>query len=407
MRSTVVRALLAAATLLALGYLPEAKAQTFQILYSFPGGLNGAGPTGSLVMDSSNNLLGTTTNGGDTGCGSYIGCGVVYKLSLSGAESTLTSFHKLPDAQYPLAGVIWNGGHYYGTTETGGTGGGFGTVFSVTPGGSRSILYSFQGSADGQLPFSGLTRDQSGSLYGTTEYGGSYTTCTTYGCGTVYKVDKNGNHTVLHAFTGLDGAYPFGGVIGDAAGNLYGTTQSGGSGPCTGGCGVVFKLDTAGNETVLYNFQGYPTDGVGPTTTLVTDPEGNFYGTTYGGGTDGEGTIFKLSPQGLLTTLHNFSARRDGGAPSMGVIRDSRGNLYGTTYFGGSTSCGLHEHGCGVVYRLTPTGQFIVLHLFVGGPSDGENPTWGNLLLDSSGNLYGVATSGGAYSSGVVFKITP
>jgi uncharacterized repeat protein (TIGR03803 family) len=261
-----------------------------------------------------------------------------------------------------------------------------------------NVLHSFNGS-DGANPDGGLVTDASGNIYGTTLGGGSS------GAGTVFKVDPSGNQTVRHSFSGSDGASPIGDLIMDASGNLYGTTGGGGS----WGAGTVFKLDPSGNETVLHSF-GF--DGDASPNGLVMDSSGNLYGTTAEGGTAGWGTVFKLDPSGNLTVLYSF----DGiyGGPTGGLIIDSSGNLYGTTGF--SDISGRHTFlSLGSVFRLDPSGNETVLHIFSTTTFEIRDDAYpsGGLIMDSSGNLYGT-TSGirglgpdYCWDYGTVFKLDP
>jgi len=199
-----------------------------------------------------------------------------------------------------------------------------------------SVLYNFGGAADGGDPYAGVIRDSSGNLYGTVGYGG-----TSY-AGGVYKADALGNETMLYSFTGgTDGNFPVGPLVRDNAGNLYGTTLYGGA-----SFGTVFKLDAGGNETVLHTFTGAP-DGASPSAGLISDATGNLYGTTDLGGLYGWGTVFRLDPAGNETVLHSFTNGEDGAVPLGGLIRDAQGGLYGTTYYGGA-------YGAGTVFKLTP-----------------------------------------------------
>jgi len=240
--------------------------------------------------------------------------------------------------------------------------------------------------------------DSAGNLYGTTEFGGAGSQ-TGLQEGVVFKLDPSGHETVLYSFTGLaDGGVPTPGSTRDTSGNLYGTTQAGGLGG-----GVVYKLDAAGRETVLYTFSGAP-NGFFPRAGVTPDSAGNLYGTTSGGGgvAGGEaGVVFKLSPAGDYTVLYTFSGGADGGNPVAGVVRDQAGNLYGTTQYGGRAGC--VATGCGVVYRVDPAGQETVLHTFTGG-SDGGDP-YAGVILDAAGNLYGTASAGGANGGGVLCRI--
>ena len=264
-----------------------------------------------------------------------------------------------------------------------------------------TVLYNFTGGADGGGPSGGLIRDAAGNLYGTAVYGG------TYGSGAVFKVDPAGNETVLDSFTGgTDGGYPSTGLIRDAAGNLYGTTSVFG----TYGVGVAFKLDPAGNETVLHAFTG-GADGGNPSAGLIRDSAGNLYGTTYQGGNTscfligGCGVAFKLDPAGNETVLHAFTGGADGSSPIAGLIRDAAGNLYGSTQYAGTG-------GFGVAFKMDPAGNETVPHSFTSG-TEGADPE-ADLVRDGAGNLYGTTRFGGdllhcngGNGCGVVFKLDP
>jgi uncharacterized repeat protein (TIGR03803 family) len=262
-----------------------------------------------------------------------------------------------------------------------------------------SVPHSFTGPPDGGIPYAGVVWDAQGNLYGTTSGGGA----SAYG--TVFKLDTTGNETVLYSFTGTgtDGLDPQGNLMRDAKGNLYGTTVQGGVG-CTAedGCGTVFKLDTAGKETVLHDFTGSP-DGSSSFSGLVRDTQGNLYGTTSGGGEPackfGCGTVFKLDKAGNEIVLYSFTGGTDGGSPYPGLVRDTQGNLYGTTAAGGDNAC---KNGCGIVFKLDATDHETVLYSFTGG-ADGLGPQ-GNLVRDAQGNLYGTS-GGGASGYGTVFKL--
>ncbi len=251
-------------------------------------------------------------------------------------------------------------------------------------------LYNFTGPTDGGYPYAGVVRDAAGNLYGTTYYGG------TSGYGTVFQVDKKGTETVLHNFTnGTDGGYPIAGLIRDEAGNLYGTTSSGGA----HNLGTVFKVNRKGTETVLHSFAGGSTDGCDPYQGVIQDKAGNFYGTTYACGASGGGTVFKLSKQGTLTLLHNFAGGpSDGTAPLYGsLLMDKTGNLYGVTEVGGTA-------GQGVLYKVNTKGTVRVLHNFVNAPTDGCYPL-GSVTMDKMNNIYGTTKSCGTSGAGVVWKV--
>jgi uncharacterized repeat protein (TIGR03803 family) len=307
------------------------------VLYSFDlRTANGFGQTtGPLISDSKGNLYGTTFIGqADAG----YGYGVVYKLDTEGHAAVLHNFTGGADGADPYGGVIRDSkGNLYGTANFGGAWGA-GVVFKIDTSRNLSVLYNFTGGSDGGYPLDHVTSDASGNLYGTTNGGG------VWGAGVVFKVDTSGNETPLYSFTGgADGGSPYGGVVSDAAGNLYGTTSSGGS----SGAGVVYMVDTSGNETVLYSFTG-GADGGGPLwVDLARDAAGNLYGTTSGGGASGAGVVFKVDASGDETPLYSFTGGADGGIPYAGVILAPNGNLYGTTAFGGQTNTG-------VVFSVTP-----------------------------------------------------
>jgi uncharacterized repeat protein (TIGR03803 family) len=251
------------------------------------------------------------------------------------------------------------------------------------------VLHTFNG-ANGANPAAVLVRDAAGNLYGTTSMGG-IGTCNRNSCGTAFKLDKTGKQIWLHRFNGTNGAGPQGGLLRDAAGNLFGTTVGGGtvSNNCGGGgCGVVFKLDGAGKETVLYKFTGTP-DGWGPGGSLAKDAAGNLYGTTGLGGAGDEGAAFKIDSTGKESVFFSFGFRTAASlaGPRGGVILDSAGNLYGTTD-------GDQNLIYGTAYKLNPTTHRVtVLHTFGTLANDGEYPD--GLIFDPHGNLYGTAFEGG------------
>jgi uncharacterized repeat protein (TIGR03803 family) len=267
-------------------------------------------------------------------------------------------------------------------------------VYKLDREGHETVLYSFTGGTDGAYPLAGLIQDSAGNFYGTTLDGGSA------GVGVVFKLDPMGHETVLHSFTGPDGRWPYSGVTFDSAGNLYGTTHSGG----TRG-GVVFKLDPAGNYTVLHDFT-YGADGGDPLGGVTLDSAGNLYGTTWSGGPpsgDYPGVVYKVDSSGNFSVVYTFTGFTDGGGSRSNVVLDSAGNLYGTTQYGGQGPCSYF--GCGVVFELDPSGHQTVLYSFLGG-ADGSEPGTG-LIRDVAGNLYGTTAYGGVAGSGVVYKLTP
>jgi len=386
----------------------SSRAQTLTTLYAFTGGTYGGNPTAGLVRDAKGNLYGTTVNGGT------YGNGTVFEVSAGGKGTVLHSFAGSPDGANPWAGLVRDGkGDLYGATYWGGTYGG-GTVFELTKKGTETVLYSFcslGGCDDGQSSFGGLVRDALGSLYGATNFGGAY------GYGTVFEVTPAGNETVLYNFQGSpDGGYPESPLFRDSKGNLYGTTMVGGVSGCDSyggyGCGTVFEVTPSGTETVLHSFGGPPNDGAGPDTGLVRDAKGNLYGTTTFGGAYNFGTVFKLTKKGAETVLHDFEGGpSDGQGPGAGLIRDKQGNFYGTTSVGGGSGGG---YGWGTIFKMAPDGIVTVLYSFTGG-ADGGYP-FGDLVMDEQGNLYGTTVYGGVAGSGcwssgpgcgTVFKLTP
>jgi len=392
-----MRALLAFALALTLAAAATtaAQAQTFTVLYSFTGGADGAYPYAGVILDKAGNLYGTTFQGGDLNkCPTYPGCGVAYKLDLSGKQTVLHTFTGSPDGQEPDFGNLLRdkAGNIHGTTVYGGNIAG--VVFKISTAGKETILHSFpQQPGDAECPQWGLIQGATGELYGTTFAGGT----SSYSAGTVFKISKAGKESVVHSFNLKDGFGPESTLVQDAAGNFYGTTNSGGS----IGYGTVFKISKTDKFSVLYNFKGAP-DGYLPSGPLVLDKAGNLYGTTYSGGNAnacpgfGCGLVFKLNKKGKETILHTF-IKTDGMFPQNGLLLDAAGNLYGTTWTGAA-----HENGN--IFKLDKAGKFTTLYDFTGG-TDGGYPFAG-LTQDKAGNFYGTASLGGG-GYGVVFKLTP
>jgi uncharacterized repeat protein (TIGR03803 family) len=270
------------------------------------------------------------------------------------------------------------------------------------------VLHTFHG-WNGAEPVGGLVRDAAGNIYGTTGVGGTGNCSGGTGCGTAFKLNNSGQQIWLHKFNGRDGAIPVAGLLRGSSGNLFGTTLEGGDLSCNSpyGCGTVFTLDKTGQkETVLHKFTGAP-DGWDPEAPLVRDGAGNLYGTTDHGGTDTQGTVFTIDTAGRETILHSFTGPPEGGGDGAfadaGVTRDAAGNLYGVTFAGGA-------YGAGAVYEVNSGGEEMLLYSFPGG-SDGAQPD-SVLLLDSSGNFYGTTENGGngqcgGTGCGVVFKLSP
>jgi len=322
-----------------------------------------------------------------------------------------------PDGSAPIALVQGVDGNFYGTTAGGGTNCGpygCGTVFKITPEGALTTLYSFcsqPSCTDGIYPYAGLVQATDGNFYGTTSQGGS-----NIHAGTVFKITPAGNFTTVYSFCTQtdcsDGNSPTGGLIQGTDGSLYGTTFTGGTGGaqyCESGCGTVFKISPNGTFTSLHQFTGYSFEGSGPDAGLVQGKNGNFYGTTkYGGAYDqcplgyGCGTVFEITPSGRLTTLHSFAGHPgDGATPYAGLVLTADGTLFGTTSSGGANDQG-------TAFKVTPAGDLQTIYNFCSQPncSDGVMPE-AALVWATDGNLYGVTPEGGAYGPGLIFKMTP
>jgi len=377
------------------------------ILHNFnKNGQDGVAPNGGLISDTAGNLYGTTTGGGTNRAGT------VFELMPNGdgtwTEKVLYSFNNNgADGAYPYGSLVFDSaGNLYGTTSQGGTRGS-GNVFELSPGSggiwTEKVLHSFNPSAGGgSQPLAGLILDPSGNIYGTTNQGG------TYGYGTVFELSpaSGGAWTanVLHSFGRLtDGTSPVAGVIRDAAGNLYGTTIAG----ALHGDGIVFELSPQGSswtEKILYAFAG-GTDASSPWGGLNFDPAGNLYGTTEYGGANNWGAIYKLTPQSsgswTESVLHSFNLDgSDGTSPVASMAIDSAGKLYGTASGGGMFHFG-------IVFELSLSGSTwteTVLHSF-GNGSDGANPQAG-VVADAAGHLYGTTVRGGSFEVGTVFEVT-
>jgi uncharacterized repeat protein (TIGR03803 family) len=415
---------LMATVILALGLAPGAWAQSkYKTLHRFTRGADGAYPTAGPLFDQAGNLYGTTAYGGNqSGCASGT-CGVVFKLTASSnggwKESVLYAFCPqsiCTDGSNPLSGVIFDAaGNLYGTSYTGG-GHYSGTVFELIPktggGWTESVLYSFtgfDGGGDGGNPYGGLIFDSSGNLYGTTSGYGKYNE------GTVFKLTPHSGggwtETVLYDFTGgNEGGGPYAGVISDAQGNLYGTTVGGGK----GAVGVVFRLSPSKKGvwqiSVLHSFTGGRDGGNPYAGSLIMDAAGSLYGTTSAGGAYRYGTVFKLTQSGgkwKESVLHSFANGRDGAVPYSGLVFDSVGNLYGTTVHGGDLGL-CSGNGCGVVFKLAPNSKGgwreTALHVFHDHPGASSNA---GVILDAAGDVYGTTFGDGPTTFGSVFEIMP
>ena len=378
------------------------------VLSNFQGEFpTGANPYAAPIRDAAGNMYGTACAGGSDpgqsgGYNSPPGAGTVYKIDVANVVYVLHSFSgDTTDGACPWGGLIRDSnGNLYGTA--GGGAHGVGIVFMLDPAGKETILYSFTGAADGAEPYSGVVRDAAGNLYGTALSGGTFNRACSFGCGVVYKLDASGNETTLYSFTGgADGGSPYSSVVLDSEGNLYGTASYSG----TADAGVVYKLDPAGNETVLYTFTG-GADGGRPYAGVVFDSAGNLYGTANEGGAARAGVVYKVDTAGDETVLYSFTGKNDGANPYAGVVRDAAGSLYGTAGGGSSTACSnpFMGSGCGVVYKLDPSGNETVLYSFTGG-ADGGSPLAG-VTLAAGGELIGATAEGGQVNAGVVYQVT-
>jgi uncharacterized repeat protein (TIGR03803 family) len=279
------------------------------------------------------------------------------------------------------------------------------------------VLFNGTDGSNSAYGYAGLVQGTDGYLYGTTPEGGANYACSAAGCGTVFRISPKGVLTTLYSFCSQsgcpDGATPFGGLVEGVDGDFYGTTAGGGSGCLQGGCGTVFKITRNGELTTLHSFDG--TDGEEPWGSLVLGGDGSFYGVTAVG-TIGFGTVFKVTPSGTLTSLYTFCVQSnctDGAIPEAGLVAGTDGYLYGTTAQGGIMSC-LHaqgELGCGTVFKITPSGTLTTLHRF--GLTDGAAP-FGALVQGLDGNYYGTTYLGGnkgcdygSNTCGTVFRMTP
>lgn len=355
---------------------------TFNSLVSFDG-TNGAAPRYmSLIQGVDGNFYGTTAVDGANAHGT------VFKITPAGTLTTIYSFcaqSNCTDGIYPYAGLAQDTkGNFYGTTSAGGANGD-GTVFKITAAGVLTTLHSFD-STDGASPFAGLLLASDGKFYGTTESGGANND------GTIFNITPTGTLTTLHSFDSTDGSSPYGGVVEDSKGNFYGTTVTGGA----YGHGTVFQITSAGTLSTLHSFDS--ADGEFPYAGLVQDSKGNFYGTTYDGGTAGDGTAFEITATGTLTTIYSFCSQTncsDGSTPEAALAQGTDGNFYGTTALGGS-------NGYGTLFALTAGGTLTTLHRF--DSTDGANPV-GGLFQATNGTFYGTTYTGGTNQDGTVFSL--
>jgi len=415
-------------------FAPRSSAQTYRVLHTFTGGADGASPASLLSLDAGGNLYGTTFAGGDSLCVNRSitnPCGTVFELTHKGSSWAFGTLYEFSGTNGDGAGPAHNGvvfgpdGALFGTTTYGGSEpgqNGNGTVFRLMPQATfcravscpwrETVLYRFQAGSDGMYPEGNVLFDEAGNLYGVTFQGGGSGNCSA-GCGAVYKLSPSSGgwtETIAYGFSGPpNGDNPDDSLIMDNAGDLYGTTVSGGS---SGIYGEAFELKASGSgwtENHLHDFQGGD-DGASPVASLIFDGIGNLYGDSYLDGylhgQGGAGTVFELMPSGGGWSYSTLVAFNGGAGVPGRLVMDGAGSLYGTT-------AGSGRYNLGSVFRLTPSdGGWTLTDLydFTGG-SDGEVP-YNGLALDANGNLYGTTWQGGgcslaSYGCGVVFEITP
>jgi uncharacterized repeat protein (TIGR03803 family) len=350
-----------------------------------------SGIRGDMIRASDGNFYVVASSGGS-------GRGVIARVAPDGTVSVVHAMATNDEGYTPYAGVIQGSdGNLYGTTYLGGSKGG-GVIYKVALDGTYTVLRSLGlDKQDAVLAYGGLMQAPDGFLYGTTLRGGSNDK------GTVFRISTSGDFSIIHSFGGQDGENPEGTLVLGADGNLYGTTLQGGS----SGRGTVFKITTSGTITTLYSFaslgafnsqgQAVNATGANPRAGLLLAADGNFYGTAYQGGTTGFGTVFRMTPAGVLTTVHSFTGPSFGGAfPLSSVTQDAAGNLFGTTEFGGYLNQGS-------AWRISTSGQFSLLHSFTGSVLDGYKP-YASLLVVGN-DLYGVSFADGTSSAGAIFKL--
>ncbi len=354
----------------------SSSAQTFTTLATLTGA-EGSVPFSSLIQGRDGSLYGTAAMGGAHGLGT------VFRVTPAGDVSVIHDFCAQPnctDGAYPVGALALGiDGILYGTSEDGGVNG-LGTIFRVSPGGSFSVLHSFDGT-DGALPAAGLVLASDGNFYGTTVEGGNSSSCSQ--CGTVFKTTSTGALTVLHSFGGADGAYPEAPLVQGNDGGLYGTTFEGGASGCY--CGTVFKATLGGGFTTLHSFD--VTDGSKSIAPLVQATNGAFYGTTEEGGSGGIGTIFRISSRGTLATVHQFDLT-DGGSPNSGLVQATDRNLYGESPDAGD--------GIGNIFSLTLPRMLATVDLFPAQSQGGGNT---GLVQSTDGKFYGTYGDPGAVFS--------
>jgi uncharacterized repeat protein (TIGR03803 family) len=364
----------------------------FEVLHAFTGGTDGAWPEPTLIQATDGNFYGTTELGGASDGGT------VFQMTPDGTVTVLHAFTGGTDGAHPLAALIQaTDGNFYGTTfqgpGTGCYGNGCGTVFTMTPDGTVTVLHAFDGGADGSFPAAALIQATDGNFYGTTKGDPSHAS-------TIFRMTLDGTFTVLHVFgSGTDGNSPFAALIQATDGNFYGTTELGGASDG----GTVFQMTPDGTVTVLHAFAGPSAgDGALPRAALIQAIDGNFYGTTGVGGTLDFGTVFQMTPGGIVTILHDFSSDilltfPYGILPAAALIQATDGNFYGTTIVGVTNA--------GAAFQMASDGTIAARHQFNVSGLEGADAE-AALIQATDGNFYGTTRQGGPSGLGVVFRLT-
>lgn len=373
-----------AVAVIVLAFAVSAQAGTLQTLHTFTDVAHGTNPIGSLIKDEGGNLYGATIYGGASGGGT------VYRVSPDGTHTILHSFgSSTGGGGHPYAGVVRDSqGNFFGMAADGGAHSA-GVVFKLAPDGTYTVIHDF--GDDGTFPEDGLIIDRRDHLFGMASHGGHWLS------GAVFEITPKNKFNVLYTFRGRkDGSWPAGEPVKDKEGNLYGSASE--EGPKN--YGEVFKLAPDGTKTVLHAFRSGD-DGWSPMGPLILDKNGTLYGTVYGGGAGGLGTIFRIDAAGKFKVIYSVTRDTGGAGPDSGVVMDKTGALYGALPFGGDQTC---EPGCGALFKIAPDGTFSIIHAFTG-HEDGGVPN--GLLLDAQGNLYGTTSRGGSQDHGTVFVLRP
>ena len=391
-----IRFLIPAFILAVLPLYAQAQSATITNLYNLNASVDGSTPYGSLVQGPDGNFYGTTAKDGASGNGT------IYRLTPKGVYTVLYTFQGSPDGQNPQNNLYFaSDGNLYGTTARGGANGA-GTIFRISPAGVFTLLYTFTGGTDGNFPQSSLIEGSDGNFYGTTVYGGAVNAAGFEGYGTIYQMTPNGVLSTLYTFSGGDddGASPYAGLVEGSDGLLYGTTNNNEVGDSQYEQGSAFKIGKDGVYTNLHHFGG-GNDGSYPDGGLVEGPDGSFYGSTHDGGLyadddddTGQGVVYNITPDGTFKTVYEFTGQADSGRPEGTLTFASDGNLYGTTTVSPS----------GTLFQLTPAGGFVTLNLL---SSTSNEESLGGPIVGSDGYFYGTTDNGGPSFNGSIFQAIP